>query len=97
MTAYRDSAELEQRLTTDWVTCVAINYYRLPLRRGFISDGEKNQFEKLFQYADADFVTLAIQPGRMMYEHMTLFFRESADQETYYQAGERHCRSPLSC
>lgn len=56
-----------------WIVDAALNY-RLPARKGFITVGASNIFDKSFNYFDIDLNKASIQPSRMLFIKGTLVF-----------------------
>ncbi len=54
-----------------WTADASISY-RLPQRRGFLSVGASNLFNKQFRYLDTDGASPTIQPRRMVFAKVTL-------------------------
>ena len=54
-----------------WTTDVSVSY-RLPERRGFVSLGVSNLFDKQFRYLDTDIASPTIQPRRMVFAKLTI-------------------------
>lgn len=53
-----------------WTTDASVSY-RLPNRRGFVSLGVSNLFDKQFRYLDTDIASPTIQPRRMVFAKVT--------------------------
>ena len=54
-----------------WTTDFAVSY-RLPDRRGFVSLGVSNLFDKQFRYLDTDIASPTVQPRRMAFAKLTI-------------------------
>jgi tetratricopeptide (TPR) repeat protein len=56
-----------------WLVDAGVGF-RLPKRRGFITLGVKNLFDKSFEYFEVDFKNSRIQPDRQIFARLTLAF-----------------------